>query len=46
MMAMIPAQIHSQEGIDSIGNNWMAQQATNDESAMLSRTDPVLLSAY
>ena len=32
MMTMIPAQIHSHEGIDSIGNNWMAQQATNDMS--------------
>ena len=46
MMTIIPAQIHSHEGIDSIGNNWMAQQATNDKSAMLSRTDPVLLSAW
>ena len=46
MMTIISAQIHSHEGIDSIGNNWMAQQATNDKSAMLSRTDPVLLSAW
>ena len=46
MMTIIPVQIHIQEGIDSIGNNWMAQQATNDKSAMLSRTDPVLLSAW
>ena len=50
MMTIIPAkihsQIHSQEGIDRIGNNWMAQQATNDKSAMLSRTDPVVLSAW
>ena len=46
MMAIIPAQIHSHEGIDSIGNNWMAQQATNDKSAMLSRIDPALLSAW
>ena len=45
MMTIIPAHIHSHEGIDSIGNNWMAQQATNEKSAMLSRTDPVLLSA-
>ena len=42
---MIPAHIHSNGGIDSIGNNWMAQQATNDKSAILSRTDPVLLFA-
>ena len=46
MMTMIPAQIHSHEGIDIVGSNWMAQQATNDKSAMLSRTDPVLLSAW
>ena len=46
MMTMIPAQIHSHEGIDSIGSNWMAQQTTNDKSAMLSRIDPVLLSAW
>ena len=46
MMTIIPAQIHSHEGIDSVGNSWMAQQATNDKSAMLSRTDPVLLSAW
>ena len=46
MMTMIPAQIHSHEGIDSIGKNWMEQQAMNDKSAMLSRTDPVLLSAW
>ena len=46
MMTMIPAHIHSHGGIDSIGSNWMAQQATNDKSAMLSRTDPVLLSAW
>ena len=43
---MIPAHIHSHKGIDSIGNNWMAQQAINDKSAILSRTDPVLLSAW
>ncbi len=46
MMTMIPAQIHSYEGIDIVGSNWMAQQATNNKSAMLSRTDPVLLSAW
>ena len=46
MMTMIPAQIHSHEGIDIVGSNWMAQQATNNKSAMLSRTDPVLLSAW
>ena len=46
MMTMIPAQIHSHEGIDIVGSNWMAQQATNDKSAMLSRIDPVLLSAW
>ena len=46
MMTIIPTQIHSHDGIDSIGNNCMAQQATNDKSAMLSRTDPVLLSAW
>ena len=46
MMTMIPAQIHSHEGIDIVGSNWMAQQATNDKSAILSRTDPVLLSAW
>ena len=46
MMTIIPAQIHSHEGIDSAGSNLMAQQATNDKSAMLSITDPVLLSAW
>ena len=46
MMTIIPAQIHSHNGIDNIGNNWMAQHTTNDKSAMLSRTDPVLLSAW
>ena len=46
MMTIIPAQIHSHVGIGSIGSNLMAQQATNDKSAMLSRTDPVLLSAW
>ena len=46
MMTMVSAQIHSQEGIDIVGSNWMAQQATNDKSAILSRTDPVLLSAW
>ena len=46
MMTMIPAQIHSHEGIDIVGSNWMAQQATNNKSAMLSITDPVLLSAW
>ena len=46
MMAMIPAQIHNHEGIDSAGSSWMAQQATNDKSAMLSRIDPILLSAW
>ena len=46
MMTMIPAQIHSHEGIDSAGSSLMAQQTTNDKSAMLSRTDPVLLSAW
>ena len=44
-MTIIPAQIHSHEGIDNIGSNCMAQQAMNDKSAMLSRTEPVLLSA-
>ena len=44
-MTMIPAQMHSHDGIDNIGSNWMAQQAMNDKSAMLSRIDPVLLSA-
>ena len=46
MMTIIPAQIHSHEGIDIVGSNWMAQQATNNKSAMLSRIDPVLLSAW
>ena len=46
MMTIIPAQIHSHEGIDIVGSNWMAQQATNDKSAMLSRIDPVLLYAW
>ena len=45
MMTIILAQIHSHEGIDIVGSNWMAQQATNNKSAMLSRIDPVLLSA-
>ena len=45
IMTIIPAQIHSHEGIDIVGSNWMAQQATNNKSAMLSRIDPVLLSA-
>ena len=44
-MTIIPAHIHSHEGIDSIGNNWMAQQATNNKSAMMSRIEPTILSA-
>ena len=46
MMTIIPDQIHSHEEIDSAGSSLMAQQTTNDKSAMLSRTDPVLLSAW
>ena len=45
-MMIIPDQIHSHEGIDNIGSNWMTQQAMKDKSAMLSRTDPVLLSTW